>query len=472
MGRPPKQGNDIYRSGHQNFTYNYNNERLFDTRTLLEHLESEKLEVEQHTFQVSKILSICDLDHEFDWPTILQAVHQLHPQPLAAGRGTAVVAPIWLAPVVIVVFPNNDCRVVLGHDHVQVARLLGADSLGVNFVRNVNMEHYQIPLLPVVPEHLKSDPRIQIVTRPVPLQKRKLENPGNSDNTDRLTVAHAIQLLRAQLMFEESGYLIAQARAELEKRNLAPNSWGSFDNLVKTLPPHVVGLNKPKKIKDAFRSDPDMDKRKDPAAWANKLKWLQNDILWLAAAHRQSQLMQKAPHFMEEELEYGPEYKDREEFLTKAALKAAKKKDGEATYLLGLTRIAMLSAVNPADLWLSWKSKRHELEFAAAMGCLSNLQPALLKPAAAQAAIEIRERARTAPASCTEDQFVAVMLIDRLEKTCRLDEFMAAAHLAMRNREPVRIRLADTTLPSGLIVEPISELLSGVMSCDAEAAAL
>lgn len=472
MARSPDKGNNFYRSYNKDSVYIYNNNEFYNVDKIHEHIKNQTLNYSPCSgFPIHEALSCCNIEHEFNWEAILPIVKAARDARSACGANVKLVFPDWLTPPLIVVFPNEDWRVVSGQDRLQVMRLLEETRIDVNIIRNVDMEHYQIDLSPVVPEHLKSYPRMQILTRPVPLQNRAFAKPGNSANTGKLSVAHAIQLLKAQVMFEASGDLIAQARTELEKRNLAPNSWGSFDNLVKTLPPHVVGLSKPKKIKDAFLSDPEMDRRKNPTAWSNKLKWLGRDILWLAAAHRQSQVMEKAYHYMEEELEYGPEYESREEFLTKAALAPPKNRLGEEISLLGLTRIAMLSAVNPADLWLSWAPKRHELEFAAVMGCLSNLQPALLTPATAQAAVDIAKRARAAPNSCTEEQFVAALLIDCLEKTCNVAEFMAAARIAIRDREPVRISLATTILPSGLVMEPLSELLCRAMRSNAAAAA-
>lgn len=472
MARPIDPRNDYYRSYFHNDVYVYNNRFLYDTRTIIADIENECLNYSPCShYPVMEALSCCNIDHEFDWGAILPIVEAARDERSARGANVQLVFPDWLAPPLIVVFPNDDWRVVSGQDRLQVMRLLEEAAIDVNVVRNVDMTPYNIPLPSVAQEHAEGVPDMRVLARPI--QKRPRINLGNSSDTDKLTTAYVTELLRLQVMFEASGYTIAQARTAISKFKIPLEfPWDYFDKLDDKLHQFTLNASTLKGIKTLLLSDPDMNRQQDHRAWKKKAKQVCMNIIWLSAARGQAQEMQKAPHFMGERLRTdGSQHRTREDFLIRVPLKRPAE-NGEEISLLGLTRIAMLSAVNPADLWLSWEFKRHEFEFAAAVGCLSNLQPALLKPATAQAAGEIYRRARTAPASsCTEEQLVATMLVDRLEKTCVKQDFVDAARLAIRNREPVLISLADDILPSRLVVEPQSELLRRAMNSDSGAAA-
>lgn len=468
MGRKPNPKNDLYRPLLQESVYIYNYNSLYDVKKILTDLETGALNYSPCYYSTTKALSFCNIDHEFNWAAILPITEAARDARAKLGAGAKIVLPDWLPDVFIAVFPNGDWQVVLGQDRLQVMRLLGDARTAVNVIRDVDMEHYRIPLPSVSPKHLGESPPMRIVTR-LDGEDEDFINPGNSSNVEKLIIAYVAELLKLQVMFEASGYTIDQARTKIATLRIPFEfSWGSFENKIKALHESIVKLNSSKEIKGAFLSDIDMDRRKNHRAWKKKSKQVCQNIVWLSAALGQAREMQKAAHFMERRLRTNPHYRTREDFLTRAALRSPSE-NGEEISLLGLTQIAVLSAVNPADLWLSYDSKRHELEFAAVVACLSNLQPALLTPATAQAAIEIRERARTAPDSCTEEQIVALMLIERLEKTCSVDEFMAFAHNAVRTREPVRVSLANNILPSWLVVESMSELFSGMENSDAEA---
>lgn len=472
MARPIDPRNDYYRSYFYNNVYVHLNRSLYDTKTIRADAENGCLNYSPCPhYPIMKALSSCNIDHEFNWDAILPIVEAARNARAACGANVKLVFPDWLTPPLVVVFPNNDWRVVSGQDRLQVMRLLGETAIDVNVIRDADMEGYRIPLPSVVQEDAEGMPEMRVVARLV--QKKPLTNPGNSGDTDKLTTAYVMELLRLQVMFEASGYTIAQARTAISKFKIPLEfPWDYFDKLDDKLHQFALNASTLKGIKALLLSDPDMNRQKDHRAWKEKAKQICMNLIWLSAARGQAQKMQKAPHFMGARLRReGSQYRTREDYLIQVVLKRPAE-NGEEISLLGLTRIAMLSAVNPADLWPSWEFKRHELEFAAAVGCLSNLQPALLKPATAQAAGEIYRRARTAPSSsCTEEQLVATMLVDRLEKTCVKQDFVDAARLAIRNREPVLISLADNILPSRLVVESQSEVLRRAMNSDSGAAA-
>lgn len=446
MGRPRKSDNNMSRDSSQDWTYVHKHSAIYNTLQLLIDLEAEKVSYQEEVVDPIHALSFCNLDHEYNQDVITTVVSNIR-----AGRPHGE----WLAPVVIVVFPGDERRVVLGHEHLQVARLLGFSAIGVQVVENVDIEQYRINLPAIVPEHLADDPHCRVVSREI--IDGDFEYSGYSDDTRKTTIAYTLQMLRLQQMYEASGFTIAQARAEIDKLDVPREfSWSTFDDKFEELASHVVDLKSVKAIKGAFHTDPHMDKRKGYSAWIKLLDQRCFDLRLLSAARGQAGEMQKHTRFTGARARSDKQYKSEKDLIDRLALRYPEE-NGQPISPLGLARIAVLSGVNPANMWLWIEHMRGELEFARVVGLLSNAQPAVMTPPVAQAAIENYERARDSfdRKDRDADDMTALMLIDLMARTCEIPEFMKASERVLKTREPAVIGLTGKGMPSGLVVKPI-----------------
>lgn len=446
MVRPRKADNNMSRDSLQDWTYVHKHSAIYNTLQLLTDLEDDKVSYQEEVVDPIHALSFCNLDHEYNQEVISAVVSNIR-----AGHPHGE----WLAPVVIVVFPGDERRVVLGHEYLQVARLRGASEIGVQIVQYADMERCQIDLPAIVPNHLAGDPHCRIVSREY--IRRKLLHTGYSENKRKLDIAYTFQMLRLQMMYVASGYNIIQSHKKIELHNDKSNKeqydrisipldyeWPTFKDKFEALANRTIGGNSMIDIKKLLISDPNMDRRKNYRAWENLRDQICFDIRLLSAALGQADDMESAPHFMGERVRPNGLYRSEKEFIEKVALRLPEENRRPIT-MVGLVRIGMLAQVNAADLWLSVDCVRDELDFACVLGRLSNDQPAVVTPSVAQAALNIIARANAASERKEQDAHddAALMLMDFWHRSCDVSDFMMTAQSVLTTRQPRVLRFDE-----------------------------
>lgn len=451
--------------GHRDWTYVHRNGAIYDTLRLLDALESGKIPYKSGPVDPSAALGWTNLDHEYNWDLINESIDEF--------RSTGTITK-WLAPIVLVECPGENPWVVLGHDHLQVARLLKAAGVGVHVIQRQNMRPYCVAMPSLSPKWLENlGPYLVASFDEI---EKGLENPGYSEDTHKLGHAYVLQVLRLKQFFALNGEVDADSWARIEefnqgsdKRYHVPLEWplNTFDDKFKELRDITVDRLDLRKMKRALRSDFNIEQQMR-LKYKKKYNKNSNDHSYiflrgvyanarlLHAAYRQSLDMQRLSRFVGHRIQDDPVYDTQKDFIEQVALKPPAI-DGEPISIHGLAQIAFLSRVNPATIWWSVRYKRHELELACLLGELSNDQRVLLTPLVAQAAADIWHRADAAADRQERDanDDAAVMLRDLLRELCDISDFEAAAKTVVETRQPTGLTAHKPEEVSGPCPTPL-----------------
>lgn len=410
----------------------------YNVRHLLIDIGKDKIRHAMLVTSPSNAILHCDIEHEFNWRRINNVFLHVH-----------------LDPVVSIVFENDDHRIVLGHDRLQIARLMDASDVGIIAVRGADADRYRIDLPMVVPPHLAGSGDMRIVSRE--LLKRAAGNPGYGDDLGKLDRAYTFQMLRLTQLFRANGFNPQATEFQIDQMGFSKHlpggrkfEWETFEEKFKTLRGYIPGHRDLRSVRRTFRADPHMVRAADPSAHEELKERLCLDLRLLRAGYDQALEMRGVSRFTGKRVQSDPRIKTELDFLEQVALIAPMvigpdEPHGRPINMVDLARIAMLSGANPANLWWSADYRRHELDFACFVGRLSNAQPAPMTPAIAQAAIGFYERAKNislgGPEADAIDQ-TASMLFRILSDMCELSDLMETAEAVLNTRKPTLVRIA------------------------------
>lgn len=436
--------------------YVYNRTAIYDIHRLRNDIREGEISAELMRTPPSNALLYCDIDYEFD--------------EILIGKGISL-----SNEVLAVDFPNNDRRIVFGHNLLRIAHQQGRELIDVTVVSDVNMEEYWVELPLGMSAQLSDSPHRQIVTRA--FITREFKNTGYSDDINLIDIAYSFNVLQIKQMYRASGEQIRAAKNSVDNLEHSKDrrffiklkyKWDTFMEKFEVLKNFAPGFDRPADIKISLRADLHMDRRQNQAAWDSRLAELCHNNRLLKAAYDQALAMQDASKFMgnrtqtharvvAEKKKTFRKYKNAKDFFERVALcepvVSFQDSDQEAISIHGLARIAILSGSNPANYWWSHDIDRYKLEFARVIGRLFNGQQLLLTPPVAEAAINTYERARDAFLNRTannhdgEDR-AALMMIDLLSKTCDIPSFMNTAESVVTMRHPTRLRVGGDESPT------------------------
>lgn len=465
MSGKKKPENHMSLPRHRDWTYVHKGAAIYDTLRLLEDLEGGKIPRESGAVDPRQILGWTNLDHEYNWDVIKAVVNENLSTHSPTQR---------LSPIVLVECPGESPWVVLGHDHLQVARLTGVCGIDVHVIQHQSMSPYRVAMPALAPKEFENlGPYLVAHFDEV---KNEFKHPDHSEDTHKLDHAYVLQILQLKQFFEVNGETDADAWTRIANFNRGPDnryhvplewSFNTFDDKFKEIRSITVEHLDIRGIKKALRSEYKIPKQKrlkinkkyDKNSMDHSyifLRGIYANARLLHAAYHQSLDMQRFSRFAGERIQADPVFKTQKDFIEKVALGRPTANDEPIT-IHGLAQIAFLSRVNPADIWWSVQYKRDELELACVLSQLSNDQGALLTPAIAQAAADIWHRAAAAEdrQERDADDDAAVMLRDLLCELCDISDFDAVAKKVVETRQPTFLKVAKTEDVSGVVPYPL-----------------